>query len=81
MNTIKNIDVEYILSSRTIETVLVSNNKISKIFYVYNYEGNFYRVFESILSIVAFFKQGIESTICFDNENSLDNYLSNIEIQ
>lgn len=55
MNTFATINTEYIRASRTIETVLVSMGKFSKIFFVYNYEGVSFRLFKSHLDLIHFF--------------------------
>lgn len=80
MNTLTTITTEYIRSSRTIETVLVSNSKIKKLFYVYNYEGVSFRVFKSLLLLLQFFEIGAESDVHFESEVELDNFLSTIEL-
>ena len=41
MNSYKAIDVFYLRSDRTIETILVSNHKAEKVLFVYNYQGWF----------------------------------------
>jgi hypothetical protein len=78
MNSFKCIEVDYIRSSRTIETVLVSNAKTEKMFYVYNYEGYSYRVFESVLSLIGFFEEDKESAFHFDSDGDLDSFFSNV---
>jgi len=80
MNDFKAINVEYIRASRTIETVLVTKEDYSKLFYVYNYEGNSFRVFETLLSLINFFQNKSESDFCFNTESKLDYFLSNVTI-
>ena len=36
MNTFKAVHTEYLRPSRTIETVLVSNENLSQVFFIYN---------------------------------------------
>lgn len=55
MNTFQTINTEYVRASKTIETVLVSKERLSKVFFVYNYDGNSFRVFENHLSLIHFF--------------------------
>lgn len=38
-NKIDAIQIDYIISSRTIESILVSNQKVNKIYFIYNFEG------------------------------------------
>jgi len=80
MNSFKIIDTDYLRSSRTIETVLVSNTKTSQAFYVYNYEGYSYRVFETILSLIIFFQENSESDFHFENESELDTFFSKVKL-
>ena len=57
MNSVKQIDVSYLRSNRTVETILLtdlSNNSRQKIVYVYNYEGYHYRVFDSLIELTKF---------------------------
>ena len=81
MNSLQTLQtIYYLRASRTIETILVSNKIKSKRFYIYNYEGYSFRVFETKKGVSDFFNLNIESRFHFDNENSLDNYLSNMPI-
>lgn len=48
MNSYTAIDVSYLRSDRTIETVLVTNAVTEKVFFVYNYEGYSFRVCENL---------------------------------
>ncbi|MEI8271521.1 MAG: hypothetical protein WCG08_02750 [Paludibacter sp.] len=77
MNTFSNVETEYIRSSRTVETVLVSNSKIEKLFYVYNYEGYSFRVFRNVLSLIEFFEIGTDNFEHFNTEDELDDFFSN----
>lgn len=81
MNSFKIIDTDYLRSSRTIETVLVSNSNFNQVFYVYNYEGYSFRVFETILSLVNFFQENIESDFHFDTDAELDNFFSKVSLK
>ena len=80
MNSIQTLRTIYLRASRTIETILVSNNFHSKHFYLYNHEGYSFRVFETKKEVSNFFNLNIESKLHFDTEQSLDNYLSNSQI-
>lgn len=81
MNIVQTLQtIYYSRASRTIETILVSSKIKSKHFYVYNYEGYSFRVFETKREVSDFFNLNIESKFHFDTEHSLDNYLSNIPI-
>lgn len=80
MNAFTSVETEYISSYRTIETVLISNSKTERIFYVYNYDGYSFRVFNSVLSLLFFFEIGLESDVYFDNEIELDNFFCYFEL-
>lgn len=80
MNTLKTINTEYLRPSRTIETVLVTRNNSSKVFFIYNYEGNSYRVFDSHMSLINFFQDKFESDLHFSSDNSLTQFLSKVKI-
>lgn len=80
MNTFATINTEYIRASRTIETVLVSMGKFSKIFFVYNYEGVSFRLFKSHLALIHFFQDKHENNLHFNTENELDFFLSSVKI-
>lgn len=80
MNTFKALDVAYIRSSRTIETILISNGNNSKAFFVYNHEGNSFRVFEDHLDLIHFFQDKAESNYHFNTEIELDDFLSNVRV-
>lgn len=74
MNTFHAIEVDYLRPSRTIETILLENDKDRKILYVYNYEGWHFRVFNTVLDVVNFFDDKFEPEIQFEDENELDDY-------
>ena len=81
MNTIRAINTDYLRPSRTIETLLVSSSNSEKVFFVYNYEGYSFRLFNSHLSLINFFKYNeSESDYRFDTETELDLFLSNIDL-
>ena len=75
MNKILLLVTEYLTASRSIEVLTLINQKESKLIYIYNYEGTHFRFFESILSLIAFFEQGIEPEVSFLTEQELDNFL------
>lgn len=80
MNSFKIIDTDYLRSSRTVETILVSNYESKKVFYVYNYEGYSFRVFKTILALVNFFQNENESDLHFETESDLDNFFSKVAL-
>lgn len=80
MNSYTTLNTEYIRPSRTIETVLVFKENLNQLFFVYNYEGNSYRVFENHLDLLRFFQNKKESNHHFSSENELDNFLSKVKI-
>ena len=74
MNTINPIETQYLRASRTIETLFVAN--INKVVYVYNYEGNHFRVFAELNDLIQFFQFGVEPKLDFSSELELDNFLA-----
>ena len=80
MNSYKAIDVFYLRSDRTIETILVSNTKAERVIFVYNYQGWFFRVFDNLLDLINFFDDAFEPKIYFEDENKLGNYLSRLKL-
>tara|TARA_R100000935_G_scaffold2776_1_gene7593 strand:- start:571 stop:819 length:249 start_codon:yes stop_codon:yes gene_type:complete len=80
MDTFYNINIEYLRSSRTLETVIVSKENTSKVLFIYNYEENSYRVFENHLGLINFFQNNGESDFHFNTESELDNFLSKVKI-
>ena len=80
MNTFHAIHVEYLRPSRTIETVIVSNEELRQVFFIFNYEGNHFRVFESHLDLINFFQDKAECDFDFDTEEELDWFLAHVII-
>ncbi|MBA6152169.1 MULTISPECIES: hypothetical protein [Gelidibacter] len=80
MNTFKAVHTEYLRPSRTIETVLVSNEKLSQVFFVYNYEGNSFRVFKNHLDLILFFQDKAEADYEFGTELELDGFLGEVNL-
>ena len=78
MNKILPLSTEYLTPSRSIEVLTLINQKESKLIYIYNYEGTHFRFFESILSLIAFFEQGIEPESSFLSEKELDKFLEEV---
>lgn len=80
MNNFQAINAEYLRASRTIETVLVTKENSSKVFFIYNYEGNSFRVFQSQMNLIHFFLNKTESDFHFNSEIELDHFLSEVNI-
>lgn len=80
MNNFQAINTEYLRASRTIETVLVTKENSSKVFFIYNYEGNSFRVFQSQMNLIHFFLNKTESDFHFNSEIELDHFLSEVNI-
>ena len=80
MNTFQAIHVEYLRPSRTIETVLVSKDELSQVFFIYNYEGNHFRVFQSHWDLINFFQDKAECDFDCGTEEELDWFLANVII-
>jgi hypothetical protein len=81
MNTFQAIDISYLRSNRTVETILLRNPRSEKTIYVYNYEGWHFRIFESIGDVLSFFNEEFESTLSFENEKELETYLTNVDLE
>jgi len=80
MNHFRTIDTDYLRPSRTLETIEVSNNSNSKLVYLYNHEGNSYRLFYSHINFINFFQNQAESAFHFSSENELDAYLEKMKV-
>ncbi len=80
MNTFQTISTAYLRASRTIETVLVSKESLSTVFFIYNYEGNSFRVFENHLGLLNFFQNKGESDFHFSSEIEVDAFLSDVKL-
>lgn len=82
MNNIRTLNTDYILSSKTLETVLVSNENFERIFFLYNYEGYSFRLFDSLLNLLNFFQDNeTESDYYFETEEELDAFLVNFDLK
>ncbi len=75
MNDINQIDITYLTSSRTIETLLIGQK--CKSVYVYNYEGYHFRLFLELRELIQFVQLGKEPQLEFSNDEDLDDYLLN----
>ncbi|MEB2777452.1 hypothetical protein SYJ56_19210 [Algoriphagus sp. D3-2-R+10] len=75
MNTFIYSHTEYLRPSKTIETVYMSDGSTIKAFYIYNYEGYSFRVFERMVSLILFFESGVAEDYHFDTEEELDCFL------
>ncbi|MFG6687224.1 hypothetical protein ACGK9U_11610 [Mariniflexile sp. HNIBRBA6329] len=80
MNNFQTINTDYLRASRTIETILVTKENSSKVFFIYNYEGSSFRVFETQLSLIHFFQNKTESNFHFNSEIELDHFLSKVKL-
>jgi hypothetical protein len=80
MNNYSQIEVFYLQPSRTIETILLESIVKKRIVYVYNYEGWHFRVFYNIMEVINFFNDKFEPEISFEDEEELDKYLQNYDL-
>lgn len=78
LNTIRTI--YYKRASRTIETILATNGINAKPFYIYNYGGYSYRLFETRKEVSNFFNYNVESKFHFDSEKELDDFLIGVKL-
>lgn len=82
MNSFSCVDTYYLRASRTIETILVENGNRQNLFFVYNYEGNHFRLFYSIDSLVNFFSCSDAEVYCdFETDEELDNFLGTVKLR
>lgn len=80
MNTFQAIHSEYLRADRTIETILVKNEKHEQVFFMYNDQGCSFRVFENVIDLIGFFEDKFEPEISFDDENELDKYFEKVNL-
>jgi hypothetical protein len=80
MNKFVSINIEYLCASRTIETVEVMNSGIRKLFYVYNYEGYSFRVFNNVLDLIRFFENISNDFLHFETDDELDSYFFKLNL-
>lgn len=80
MNTFTSTYIEYLRASRTIETVLVSNKCSSQVFFIYDYEGNSFRIFKNKLDLINFFEDNAECDFTFGTEDEVDGFLATVKI-
>jgi hypothetical protein len=85
MNNIKAIQVEYLKPNRTIETILITDRddeKLSKLIYVYNYEGVHFKVFNEIMELTSFLNgnHNYELLAEYSTDRGLDNFLERFKL-
>ena len=77
MNNIRILKTIEIRASRTIEILLIYSKNWNSIFYIYNYEGIHYRLFNCKKEVRKFFNCEDASYLDFCDDESLDDYLLN----
>jgi len=80
MNKIIPISTEYLSPSRTIEILNLVRFEENRQVYIYNYEGKYFRFFESLIGLIQFFESGIEPVVSFESEKDLDDFLDKLPI-
>jgi hypothetical protein len=80
MNKIIPISIEYLSPSRTLEILNLVRFEGSKQVYVYNFEGNHFRFFDSLEGLIQFFEIGKEAIASFSSEKDLDHFLDKFQI-
>ena len=73
MNIINNSRLEYLRANRSIEIISFKNT--DALMYVYNFQGQHFRVFDSILDLIQFFELGKEAPYSFENDLELDKFI------
>ena len=81
INKYRFVETEYLTPDKTVETVILSNSKKEKLFFIYIYKGQSYRVFDNLLDFISFFEDKNTEIQHFENENELDNFLLNYNIE
>jgi hypothetical protein len=81
MNDIRILKTIEIRASRTLDILLISSKNGNTTLYTYNYEGIHYRLFDSKKEVRVFFNCENAVFLEFIDDESLDNYLLNYEIQ
>ena len=79
MNTITQIDCQYITPNKTIETIAISDYNKEKIIFVYNYKGISYRVFRSKNRLEGFWRGLNDGDLHFNSEIELDYWLESFK--
>ena len=79
MNTINTLRTTYLQSNRTVDTIKLENEEATKYFYLYNHEGLLYRLFDSKTAISDFFNNNPSEFLEFEDDETLDNYLLNLQ--
>lgn len=81
MNDFRTVNTGYLTPSRTIETVLVSDGRYENVFFVYNYDGYSFNVFDAHLDLINFFQNDkIKAVVEFTTEMDLDDFLSKVNL-
>ncbi len=80
MNEFECIEAEYIIFSRSLEVILVSNGTKKRIVYLYNHEGIHYRLFYTLFDVVEFFKNGGGISKNFEEDEKVDEYLGQMDL-
>ena len=80
MNDIFTIKTIYIRNSRTFEFTVVSSEKERKLFFIYNYEGKYYYLFDCKVEVRKFFNCEEAIFLSFDNDEAIDLYLFSYQI-
>ncbi|MFK7756004.1 MAG: hypothetical protein AB8B53_03615 [Flavobacteriales bacterium] len=80
MNTLNQVDIDYLRPSRTLETILVSNGTSQKTFFIYNYEGYSFRVFKNHLTLINFLQEKAAEDHHFSTEKQLNHFLETVSL-
>jgi len=80
MNSIDQLDYTYLTPNKTIETISASNGVNEKAFFIYNYKGVSFRVFQSEQTLAGFWKGEADEDQHFETEKELDAFLAHYEL-
>ena len=77
INILKTIEIR---ASRTLDMLSVSDKNERKLLFLYNYEGEHYRLFDCKMEVRKFFNCEGATFLEFEDDETLDFYLLNCHI-
>jgi hypothetical protein len=80
INSFRTTEIYHLRPSRSIEVIFLENQGKFKCLYLYNHEGNHFRLFDSLIELIQFFEADLEAEYSFFTEDALDKYLEDFPI-
>ena len=81
MSTIEIIDEAEIRNNRTLHVIQRSIGNKKFVFYLYNYEGVHFRIFDNLAELIYFFNGNASFHVDFEDENEVYEYIGNIDLE